>query len=264
MHIYIYMHTHTHTHTHTPSETDIYLTSTSHTFDFAMSELMAARVVYAVSQLGASAMHRLTCRMQEKPPQTQHTSPVPPPLFQLKPASPPFQHSVLLVTLPHFLCLPPYKAYKSQLDASQKSPGVPHDSQNKGQTPSVAVAFRSLSRVQLFATPWTAARQASLSITISLSLLKLMSTESVMPSNHLILCHPLLLLPSIFPSIRVFANESALCIRGPKYWSFTFSISLPKGRRPLRSKVKEMPASLSQASLAPTCQPLSGTLGPLT
>ena len=74
------------------------------------------------------------------------------------------------------------------------------------------------------ATPWTAACQASLSITNSQSLLKLMSIESVMPSNHLILCCPLLLLPSIFPSIRVFSNESALCIRWPKYWSFSFSI----------------------------------------
>ena len=76
-----------------------------------------------------------------------------------------------------------------------------------------------------FATPWTAARQASLSITNSWSLLKLMSIESVMPSNHLILCRPLLLLPSIFPSVRIFSNESALCIRWPKYWSFSFSIS---------------------------------------
>ena len=74
------------------------------------------------------------------------------------------------------------------------------------------------------ATPWTAARQASLSI-ISRSLLKLVSIESVMPSNHRILCHPLLLLPSIFPSIRFFAKESVLCIRWPKYWSFSFSIS---------------------------------------
>ena len=74
-------------------------------------------------------------------------------------------------------------------------------------------------------TPWTAAHQASLSITNSESLPKLMSTESVMPSNHLILCHPLLLLPSIFPSIRVFSNESVLHIRQPKYWSFNFSIS---------------------------------------
>ena len=76
-----------------------------------------------------------------------------------------------------------------------------------------------LSRVQLFVTPWTAALQASLSITNSWSLLKLMSIESVMPSNHLILCHPLLLLPSIFPSIRVFSNESVLRIKWPKYWS---------------------------------------------
>ena len=82
-----------------------------------------------------------------------------------------------------------------------------------------------LSYAQLFAIPWTAAYQASLSFTISWSLLKLMSIESVMPSNHLILCHPLLLLPSIFSSIRVFSNESALWIRWPKYWSFNFSIS---------------------------------------
>ena len=82
-----------------------------------------------------------------------------------------------------------------------------------------------LSCVQLFATPWTAARQASLSITNSWSLLKLMSITLVMPSNQLILCRPLFLLPSIFPSIRVFSNESVLCIRWPKYWSFSFSIS---------------------------------------
>ena len=84
---------------------------------------------------------------------------------------------------------------------------------------------QSLSHVRLFATPWTAAFQASLSITNSQSLLKLMSIESVMPSNHFILCHPLLLLPSAFPSIRVFSNESALHIRWQKYWSFNFSIS---------------------------------------
>ena len=86
-------------------------------------------------------------------------------------------------------------------------------------------SVQSFSRVQLFATPWTAAHQASLSITKSLSLLRLMSIESVMPSNNLILCHPLFLLPSIFPSIRVFSNKSVLCIRWPKYWSFSFSIS---------------------------------------
>ena len=74
-------------------------------------------------------------------------------------------------------------------------------------------------------TPWTAAFQASLSFTTSWSMLKLMSTESVMPSDHLILCHPLLLLPSMFPSTRVFSNESAVCIKWPKYWSFSFSIS---------------------------------------
>ena len=82
-----------------------------------------------------------------------------------------------------------------------------------------------LSRVRLFATPWTAARQGSVSMTNSWSLLKLMSMESVMTSNHLILCHPLLLLPSIFHSSRVFSNESVLCIRWPKYWSFSFNIS---------------------------------------
>ena len=90
----------------------------------------------------------------------------------------------------------------------------------------VSQSVQSLSHFQLFATPWTAARQASLSITNSQSLLKLMSIKLVMPSNHLILCHPLHLLPSIFPSIRVFASESVLHIRWPKYWSFSFSISL--------------------------------------
>ena len=83
----------------------------------------------------------------------------------------------------------------------------------------------SASRVRLFVTPWTAACQASLSFIVSQSLLKLMSIESMMPSNHLFLCRPLLLLPSIFPSIRVFSNESALHIRWPKYWNCSFSIS---------------------------------------
>ena len=82
-----------------------------------------------------------------------------------------------------------------------------------------------VSCVPLFATPWTAACQTSLSFTISQSLLKLMSIESVMLSSHLTLCHPLLLLPSVFPSIRVFSSESGLCIRWPEYWSFSFSIS---------------------------------------
>ena len=86
-------------------------------------------------------------------------------------------------------------------------------------------SVQSLSRVWLFVTPWTAARQASLSITNSQSLFKLMSIESVMPSSHFIPCHPLLLPPSIFPSIRVFSNESVLHVRRPKYWSFSFSIS---------------------------------------
>ena len=86
-------------------------------------------------------------------------------------------------------------------------------------------SFQSLSHVRLFATPWPAAHQPSLSITNSQSLLKLMSIESVMPSNHPILCHPLLPLPSIFPSIRVLSSESIICVRWPKYWSFNFSIS---------------------------------------
>ena len=89
------------------------------------------------------------------------------------------------------------------------------------------VLVQSLNRIQLFATPWTAAFQASLSITNSQSLLKLMFIESVMPSNHLILGRPLLLMPSIFSSIRVFSNESVLCIKRPKYWSFSLSISPP-------------------------------------
>ena len=86
-------------------------------------------------------------------------------------------------------------------------------------------SVQPLSLVQLFATPWTAACQASLSIINSWGLLKHMSIESVMPSNHLILCRPLLLPPSVFPSLRVFSNESVLHIRWPKYWSFSFSIS---------------------------------------
>ena len=92
-------------------------------------------------------------------------------------------------------------------------------------------SVQSLSRVRLFATPWIAARQASLSITISLSSPKLTSIESVMPSSHLILCRPLLLLPSIPPSIRVFSNESTLCMRWPEYWSFSFSI-IPSKEHP--------------------------------
>ena len=94
-----------------------------------------------------------------------------------------------------------------------------------GEHHSYSQSVQSLSRVQLFVTPWTAACRAPLSITNSWSLLKLMSIELVMPSNHLILCQPLLLLPSIFPSIRVFSNELVLHIRWPKYWSFSFRIS---------------------------------------
>ena len=96
---------------------------------------------------------------------------------------------------------------------------------------SLISSVQSLNCVWLFVTPWTTARQASLSITNSWSPPKPMSIESVMPSNHLILCHPLLLLPSIFPSIRVFSNESALRIRWPKYWSFSISIS-PSNEHP--------------------------------
>ena len=108
------------------------------------------------------------------------------------------------------------KAIKTQQIQCQK-PGLPFQFSS----------IQSLSRVRLFVTPWTAARQASLSITNSQSLLKLMSIESVISSNQLILCCPLLLLPSRFPSIRVFSNESVLRIRWPKYWSFSFSISHP-------------------------------------
>ena len=109
----------------------------------------------------------------------------------------------------------------------------------------VLQSVQSLSCIQLFVTPWTAACQASLSITNFWSLLKLMSIQSVMPSNHLILCHPLLLLPSIFPSIRVFSNESVLLIRWPKYWSFTFSISPSNeysGLIPFRMDRLDLPA----------------------
>ena len=95
----------------------------------------------------------------------------------------------------------------------------------------VSVSVQSLSRVWLFVTLWTTAHQASLSITNSWSLPKLKSIELVIPSNHLILGHPLLLLPSIFPSMRILSNESALCIRWPKYWSFSFNIS-PSNEHP--------------------------------
>ena len=97
--------------------------------------------------------------------------------------------------------------------------------QHKVETCFSSSSVQSLSRVQLLVTPWTAARQASLSISNCRSPPKPMSIEFVMPSNHLTLCHPLLLLHSLFPRIRVFSNESALCIRWPKYWSFSFNIS---------------------------------------
>ena len=95
----------------------------------------------------------------------------------------------------------------------------------QSQQSSMFSSVQSISHVRLLANPWTVAHQASLSITTSWSLLKLMSIKSLKPSNHLILCHPLLLPPSIFPSIRVFSNESVLCIRKPKYWSVSFSFS---------------------------------------
>ena len=106
-----------------------------------------------------------------------------------------------------------------------KPPSLPC-SRYHGNETLVPGSVQSLSHVRLFATPWRAARQASLSITNSGNLLKLMPIELVMPSNHLIFYHPLLLLPSILPSIRVFSKESVICIRYPKFWSFSFGISL--------------------------------------
>ena len=133
-----------------------------------------------------------------------------------------------------------------------------------------ASSVQLLSCVQLFVTPWTAAHQASLSITNSQSLLKLISIESVMPSNHLILCRPLLLLPSIFPSIRVFSNEWILHIRWPKYWSFNFSISPSNEYSGLRTGWTSCSPRDSQES-SPTPQfksinssELSFLYGPLT
>ena len=106
----------------------------------------------------------------------------------------------------------------------------------------VISSVQSLIRVQLFGTPWTAARQASLCITDSQSPPKFMSIESVMPSNHLILCRPFLLLPSVFPSIRVFSNESVLHIRWPKYWSFVFqSISALTSVLPMNTQACSSP-----------------------
>ena len=111
------------------------------------------------------------------------------------------------------------------------------------------------SRVQFFATPQTAAHQASLSITNSWSLLKLTSIESVMPSSHLILCHPLLLLPSIFSNITVFSNESVLCIRWPKYWSFSFNISPSNEHSGLISfRMDQLDRLAVQGTLKSLCQ----------
>ena len=114
----------------------------------------------------------------------------------------------------HLFCLIPHLQLLPKLETSFVLSPLPLD-----------VVVQSLSYVHLFATPWTAARQASLSLTISQSLLNLMSIESVLPSSHLIFCHPLLLPPSILPNIRIFSNESALCIRWPNYWSFSISPS---------------------------------------
>ena len=109
-------------------------------------------------------------------------------------------------------------------EGERHSPQSCQSSHSHGQGITVS-SVQSLSHIRLFVTPWMPAFQASLSVTDSQSLLRLISIESVMPSNHLILCRPRLLLPSIFPSIRVFSNESVLCIRWPKYWSFSFSLS---------------------------------------
>ena len=122
----------------------------------------------------------------------------------------------------------------------------------------VAVVVQSFSHIRLFETPWTAARQASLSFTISRSLLKLMSIESVMASSHLILCHPRLLLPSILPSIRDFSDESALRIRWPKYCSFCFSISPSNEYSGLVSfRIDWLDLLAVQESLETPCRPKS-------
>ena len=114
-------------------------------------------------------------------------------------------------------------------ETSHKRPGFLYNSIYRRYLVKIIVIVQSLSHVGFFATPWTAARQASLSFTISQSLLRLLSIESVMASHHLILCPPPLLVPSIPPSIRVFSSESVLHIRWPKYWSFSFSISPSNG-----------------------------------
>ena len=118
-------------------------------------------------------------------------------------------------------------------------------------------SLQSFRPVLLFATPWTTARQASLSITNYRSPPKPLSIESVMPSNHLILCCPLLLLPSIFPSIRVFSNESGLCIRRPKYWSFSFNIS-PSNEYP--GLISFSPRDSQESSTAPQFKSINSLL----
>ena len=129
-----------------------------------------------------------------------------------------------LLPSPHMLRLPHNRPIKPRDEVLRQGIRLYSESQQTEIWWQISQSIQSLSSVQLFAIPWTAAFQASLS-TNSWSLLKLMSIESVMPSNHLILCCPLLLLPSIFPSIRIFSNESVLRITWPKYWSFSFNIS---------------------------------------
>ena len=129
---------------------------------------------------------------------------------------------------PNFLAAPRKQSLYPLLLLENRRHSSPHHTPYPTSIPARRFqlsSVQSLSCVQLFATPWTASHQASLSITNSQSLVKLMSIKSVMPSSHLILCHPLLFPSSIFPSIRVFSNESALHIRWPKYWSFSFNIS---------------------------------------
>ena len=117
----------------------------------------------------------------------------------------------------------------AQIPPSQGSPKSSHTQSSEHLSRMITltgIVVQSFGHVQLFATPWTAAEQAPLSSTVAQSLFKCMPVELVMHSNHLILCHPLFLLPSIFPTIRVFSNELALCIRWPEYWSFSFSFSI--------------------------------------
>ena len=142
----------------------------------------------------------------------------------------PSSFELWLSTVVICLTAPPSSAFVSPLShflvSSQVFPGITSQGSNLYSNPCLSVtSVQLLSHVWLFAAPWTAACQASLSINNSQSSLRLMSIELVMPSNHLILCHPLLLLPSIFPSIRIFSNESVLLIRWPKYWCFSFTIS---------------------------------------